>query len=218
LAAATLPFYRKASRMADYLPDPFLGITRAEFARGKLRAARGGIKKALGHARRKCAVSLYQAKIDALSQLIEGGSPLLSCHATRKDQRNAPGPIGLRLPGKRNFSCGRDRGAFCPGATQSASLRIDPVESRFPAIGLYGGVQRAFACRVDAAPSSSPRKQGSTTPGVCQRSCRVHLSCCFEILRFLSLIFLLRKLLARQLLHDPPAGRSRDSSSLFAAL
>lgn len=64
-------FYRKASKMADYLHDPYLGIARAEFALGNLRAARRAIKKALANANKKSTVSLYQAKFEALTQLIE---------------------------------------------------------------------------------------------------------------------------------------------------
>ena len=63
-------YYKKAIKMADYLHEPYEGIARAEFSRGKLNSARRAIEKAIKNAHKKETASIYQAKYDYITQLL----------------------------------------------------------------------------------------------------------------------------------------------------
>ncbi len=63
-------FYKKAIKIADYLHEPYFGIARVEFLRGNLGRSRKAMEKALNNAKRNNKISLYQTKLQLLSEMM----------------------------------------------------------------------------------------------------------------------------------------------------
>ncbi len=69
--SSAISYFKKASRLADYLHEPYVGIAKAELSRGNLNRAKRAIKKAVDKANKNRTTSFYQKKYDTLSELVE---------------------------------------------------------------------------------------------------------------------------------------------------
>lgn len=63
-------FFRKAIKLADYLHEPYAGISQVHYSRGNINLARRALKKAIENSHKKNTLSIYQAKYDHLTQLL----------------------------------------------------------------------------------------------------------------------------------------------------
>ena len=69
--SSAISYFKKASKLADYLHEPYVGIAKAELSRGNLIRAKRAIKKAIDKANKNRTTSFYQKKYDSLSELVE---------------------------------------------------------------------------------------------------------------------------------------------------
>ncbi|TQV89668.1 tetratricopeptide repeat protein [Aliikangiella coralliicola] len=67
-------YYKKASRAAPYLHEPYAGIARSNFQMGRLTSAQQAMEKALQNTHKHNTKKLYQAKYEMLSQLLNKDS------------------------------------------------------------------------------------------------------------------------------------------------
>ncbi|MCW8997663.1 MAG: tetratricopeptide repeat protein, partial [Kangiellaceae bacterium] len=69
-----ISYFRKASKMADYLHEPYAGMANAYYLMGKYERARKAMKKALEKTHKQEKASIYQVKYNKLVELANNDS------------------------------------------------------------------------------------------------------------------------------------------------
>ena len=65
-----IAYYRKAGRLAPYLHESYAGVARSQYQLGRLTSAKSSLKKAIKNTHNQNTLSIYQAKLNMLSQLL----------------------------------------------------------------------------------------------------------------------------------------------------
>lgn len=68
---AAISYYRKATKMAEYLHEPHAGIARSHYMLGNIQMAQVSMNKALKNSHREQTISLYQRKYELFSKQLE---------------------------------------------------------------------------------------------------------------------------------------------------
>ncbi len=71
-------YYRKALKLAPYLHEPYAGIARAEFKKGRTSKARNALRSAIENVSSDSTQRIYQAKLDMLKEFVSENSPAVN--------------------------------------------------------------------------------------------------------------------------------------------